>query len=173
MLETYLDLLEMDYFELGEAFKGLTDENVWKRPGNGLLSVGEIAGHICYGEALRLGISSGNLDERAATETDAWRVSSPLIDSRFAYYPKTLATSSSEEQLAMTGSDVFHELTRVHTESVAAVRESNPDLDSRVIIWSEPITHKDNLKYLVFHVAYHAGQIYSVRHLLGEKTVDN
>ncbi|MBC8135940.1 MAG: DUF664 domain-containing protein [Fibrella sp.] len=180
MLETYLDLLDMEYFEIGEAFKGLTDENVWKRPADSMLSVGEIAGHICYWEASRLAGGGGNLDEHVATDTDACRVSSPLIDSRFAYYPKTLASSPSEEHLAMTANDVFRELMRVHTESVAIFRESNPDLDSDATGWSsgatgwpEGMTHKDILKYLVFHVAYHTGQIYSVRHLLGEKTVDN
>ncbi|MBC8101681.1 MAG: hypothetical protein H7Z41_03740 [Cytophagales bacterium] len=173
MLETYLDLLEMDYFEIGEAFKGLSDENVWKRPADSLLSVGEIAGHICYWEASRLAGGGGNLDGHAATDTDACRVSSPLIDSRFAYFPNTLATSPSEEHLAMTASDVFRELMRVHTESVAAFRESNPDLDSRAAGWPEDVTHKEKLKYLIFHVAYHTGQIYTARHLLGEKTVDN
>lgn len=173
MLETYLDLLEMDYFEIGEAFKGLADENVWKRPADGLLSVGEIAGHICYWEASRLAGDGGNLDEHSATDTGACRVSSPLIDSRFAYYPKNLVTSPSEEHLAMSANDVFRELMRVHTESVAAYRESSPDLAGGAPDWSEGMTHKDILKYLVFHVAYHAGQIYSVRHLLGEETVDN
>jgi hypothetical protein len=48
MLEVYLSQLELAYFELGEAFKGLKDENVWKRPGEGLLSVGEIAGHVAH-----------------------------------------------------------------------------------------------------------------------------
>lgn len=171
MLETYLDLLELDYFEIGEAFKGLADENVWKRPADGLLSVGEIVGHICYGEASRMG--GVDLDEHAATGNETYRVSSPLIDSRFAYYPKTLATPLSEEHLAMTADDVFRELMRVHTECVSAFRKSNPDLDSGAPGWPEGMTHKENLKYLIFHVAYHTGQIYSVRHLLGETTVDN
>ncbi len=29
------------------------------------------------------------------------------------------------------------------------------------------------VQYQVFHVAYHTGQIYSVRHLLGHETEDN
>ena len=159
MLDTYLDLLELDYFEIGEAFKGLADENVWKRPADGLLAVGEIAGHICYAEASRFAPDN--------------QVSSPLIDSRFEYYPNTLATSPSEEHLAMTASEVLQELMRVHTESVAAYRASNPDLESAAPGWSHSMTHRESLKYLVFHVAYHTGQIYSARHLLGEKTVDN
>jgi hypothetical protein len=170
MLETYLDLLELDYFELGVAFEGLVDENVWKRPAEGLLSVGEIAGHICYAEATRLGGVGKRNDDMAP---DARCVRSPLIDSRFAYYPKILDTSPSEAHLAMTANEVLAELMRVHAESVAVFRESNPDLDSNVEGWHEALTHRENLKYMIFHVAYHTGQIYSTRHLLGEKTVDN
>jgi hypothetical protein len=55
MTKTYLEILEEGYFEVQEAFKGLADENVWKRPAEGLLSVGELAGHIAYWEAVRLG----------------------------------------------------------------------------------------------------------------------
>lgn len=172
MLETYLDLLELDYFEISEAFKTLTDENVWKRPADTLLSVGELVGHICYAEASRLG-SGGDRDDDAATNTDNCRVTSPLIDSRFEYYPNTVATSPSKEHLAMTANDVFQELMRVHTESVAVFREKNPDLDKGEPDWPEGMTHKENLKYLIFHMAYHTGQIYSVMHLLGEKTVNN
>ena len=32
MLEAYLKLLDQGYLEVGEAFRGLADENVWKRP---------------------------------------------------------------------------------------------------------------------------------------------
>ena len=55
MTEAYLDVLEEGYYEVKEAFAGLANENVWKRPAEGLLSVGELAGHIAYWEAVRLG----------------------------------------------------------------------------------------------------------------------
>ncbi len=53
MLETALKALDLCYFEVTEAFKALADENVWKRPSPVLLSVGELAGHIAYWEAVR------------------------------------------------------------------------------------------------------------------------
>lgn len=40
MLETYLEILEEGYFEVKFAFEGLADENVWKRPAEGLLPLG-------------------------------------------------------------------------------------------------------------------------------------
>ena len=52
--EKYLEVLELGYFEVQFAFEGLADENVWKRPAAGLISVGELAGHIAYWEAVRL-----------------------------------------------------------------------------------------------------------------------
>ncbi|MEO7717047.1 MAG: hypothetical protein ABIY70_12660 [Capsulimonas sp.] len=48
MTEAYLEVLDLGYFEAPFAFEGLADENVWKRPAPGLLSVGELAGHIAY-----------------------------------------------------------------------------------------------------------------------------
>src|SRR5947208_9269871 len=111
MLEVYLKLLEQDYFELGEAFRGLADENVWKRPAPGLLSVGELAGHIAFWEAVRL---AGEGPDPARC-----RVSSPLIDGRFRYYPATIAAPPSEQHLAMTAEQVYRELLRVHEEAVA------------------------------------------------------
>ena len=54
MLDLYLELVDEGYYEMKFALEGLADENVWKRPAEGLLSVGEIAGHIAYWEALKL-----------------------------------------------------------------------------------------------------------------------
>jgi len=54
MLEAYLEVLEEGYYEVKVAFEGLADENLWKRPAVGLLSVGELAGHIAYWEAVKL-----------------------------------------------------------------------------------------------------------------------
>src|SRR5438067_1954812 len=100
MVEAYLELLEEGYYEVKFAFEGLADENVWKRPAAGLLSVGELAGHIAYWEAVKLAgegrepepdlaecrVSSPLIDHRF-DDLAKCRVSSPLIDHRFAYYP--------------------------------------------------------------------------------------
>jgi hypothetical protein len=165
MLETYLKLLEQDYFELGEAFKGLADENVWKRPAEGLLSVGELAGQMAYWEAIRL---AGEGEDLAKC-----KVSCPLVDARFRYYSSTIRTPPSEQHMAMTAAQVHSELVRVHEESLAHFKALNPDLDSVSPGLPFNFTYGTSLEYLVFHIAYHTGQIYTVRHLLGEETVDN
>jgi hypothetical protein len=165
MLETYLAVLELAYFEVGEAFGGLVDENVWKRPAAGLLSVGELAGHIAYWDALRLSSDGSEWHPNPAN----CPLESPFLDPRFTYYPMTLASEPSEAHRAMTAADVLEELQSLHASAVAILRARNPDLGA-----TDPPNHfAEHLKYGVFHVSYHTGQIYTVRHLLGEETPDN
>lgn len=178
MLEAYLELLNLGYFEVTEAFKGLADANVWKRPAAGLLSVGELVGHIAYWEAVRLAGEGGEPSPEAngislKPDLTKCRVNSLLIDHRFSYFPNTLAAAPSEQHQAMTASEVCRELLRAHTEAMADFKARNPDLDSCPPGWPQGYTYREFLKYLVFHVAYHTGQMYSARHLLGEETPDN
>lgn len=180
MLEAYLECLELAYFEMTEAFKGLRDEHVWKRPADGLLSVGEIAGHVAHWEAVRLAGPTARTSGAAGTlGGNPWpdlakcRVRSPLIDPRFRYYPITLANPPSEQHFAMTADQVCRELLRVHAEAVAHFRALNPDPASTPPGWPPHWTYGESLKYTVFHVSYHVGQIYSARHLLAEETPDN
>src|SRR6266849_1997631 len=107
MIEAYLEALDLGYFEVKFAFEGLADEHVWKRPAEGLLSVGELAGHIAYWEAVRLAGEGGEPTPEAngvalTPDLTKCRVRSLLIDPRFEYYPTTLATPPSEQHLAMT-----------------------------------------------------------------------
>lgn len=175
--EAYLKVLDLGYFEVQEAFRGLADENVWKRPADVLLSVGELAGHIAYWEAVRLA-GEGSVSVAAAggellPDLAKCRVSSPFIDHRFMYYPITLAHLPEEQHRAMTADQVFQELLRVHEEAVADFRARSPDLESEPLGKPSDRTYGESLRYLAFHVAYHTGQMYTVRHLLREETPDN
>lgn len=167
MLEAYLAALEEGYYEVKFAFEGLADENVWKRPAKGLLSVGEMAGHIAYWEAIKFA------GEKGAFDPAKCQVVSPLIDPRFRYHSTNIEIYPLEEHLAMTAEQVCSELLRVHNESIAHFKALNPDLDACPPGDSEGYTYRMFLKYAAFHVAYHTGQMYSVRHLLGEETPDN
>ena len=101
------------------------------------------------------------------------KTSRPLIDPRFWYYPRTLASPPSEEQRAMTAQQVGTELARVHQEAVAHLKARNLDLDSAPPNGSPWNTYGEALQYMMFHVDYHIGQMYTVGHLLGEVTPDN
>ncbi len=152
-----------------EAFGGLTEKHVWKRPAEGLLSIGELAGHVAYWEAVRLAGEDGEPEP----DLTKCRVSSLLIDSRFSYHPTTISQPPSEEHLAMTAEQVCRELLRVHQESVAYFKEIDPDLESCPPGCPPNYTYRAFLTYAAFHIAYHTGQIYTARYLLGEETPDN
>lgn len=171
MLDVYLSMLDLAYFELGEAFKGLKDEHVWKRPAEGLLSVGELAGHISYWEANKFtGEAEGG---KMKPDLSKCKLKSPLIDQRFAYYPGTLETPPSDEHLAMTAEQVHAEMVRIHNGAMEHLKAANPDLDAHVPGYPAWATYREFLKYAIFHCSYHTGQMYSARHLLGENPPDN
>ncbi|HLJ55482.1 MAG TPA: DinB family protein [Chthonomonadaceae bacterium] len=169
MRDTCLELLELTYYEAPFAFDGLADENVWKRPAPGLLSVGELAGHIAFWQAVKFAGEGGE----PLPDPAKCRVISPLVDTKFAYYTTNLPASPSPQHLAMTAKQVCDELLRVHRESMAHFKSLNPDLATCPPGWPPYWTYAELLKYAVFHVSYHVGQMYSARHLLGESTPDN
>lgn len=169
MLDTCLKLLDLGYFEAKIAFDGLADANVWKRPASGLVSIGEIAGHVAYWQAVKF---AGD-GKQAETDDDKRRVHSLLIDWRFRYLPTTLQNPPSQEHLSMGAVEVRSELLRVHKESMEQFKNANIDLETSPAGYAPNFKYGALLQYAVFHVAYHTGQIYTARHLLGEETPDN
>jgi uncharacterized damage-inducible protein DinB len=154
------------FWELSEAFRGLPDEDVWRRPHDRLLSIGEVAGHIVYSEAVRLTGPGADLHPDLA----AVPVKSPLIIAAFSYYPRSV---ESPIQLNLTALEVAAEVQRVHQEVKAHVLEIERDSEDPLPRYGGMSTWGANLRYMVFHVAYHTGQIYSARHFLGHETPDN
>jgi len=153
-LDLLMKALDSAIWEMSEAFKGLPDEDVWKRPDPRLLSVGELAAHVAHWESVSF-LGEG--------------FESPLTGTAAHYY-----TTNVEKpyQLPMGADAVFSEVKRIHEASKASFagdphdsEEKNPSRGG----WSWGQT----VEYQVFHIAYHTGQIYSVRHLLGHQTVDN
>jgi len=154
-LDLLVKALDTAHWELSEAFKGLPDGDVWKRADPRLLSVGELAAHIAYWEA-RSFVGEGVIE-------------SPLIVEAARYYT---SNSTAPFTLPMGAEEVFGEVKRVHEAAKASFlanphdsEDKNPNRDDWTWGWT--------LEYQAFHVAYHTGQIYSVRHLLGHETVDN
>jgi hypothetical protein len=64
---------------------------------------------------------------------------------------------------------VLQEVTRVHEAAKAFVAEKGKD-EPYPGQWG---TWGYLVQYQAFHVAYHTGQVYSVRHLMGHVTEDN
>lgn len=154
-LDLLLKSLDTAHWEMGEAFKGLPDADVWRRPDPRLLSVGELAAHVAYWETVSF-FGEGGLD-------------GPLAVSAARYY-----TSNSTEpfELPLGADEVLEELQRVHARCNAAFAADPHDAESPNPNRGDG-TWGSALEYQAFHVAYHAGQMYSVRHLLGHQPVDN
>ena len=153
-LEILMKSLDTAIWELGEAFTGMPDADLWRRPDPKLLSVGELAAHIAYG------LASYFLGEE---------FESPLVLRAARYYPYSVEEPLS---LDMGAEAVYNEVKRIYEASKVAVFGLNPDLDSVSTI-REGWKWEDVMVYQAFHVAYHTGQIYSVRHMFGHETVDN
>ncbi len=145
------------------ALDGLSDEDLWKRADPRLLSVGEIAGHIAYWEAVSFLASNDD------PNPDDLAIKSPLINRAFRYFTTSVEAPF---KLDLSTLQVGEEMKKIHTEAMSSLVRLDPDKDdappSRAG-W----TWGALLQYLGFHIAYHTGQAYSVRHLLGHTTPDN
>lgn len=153
-LDLLIKALDTAHWELGEAFKGLPDSDVWKRPDPRLLSVGELAAHVAYWEAKSF---FGDDFE------------SPLALNAARYYTSNVAEPF---ELPMGATAVHGEVQRVH-EAAKAAFLAHPHDSEEVNANRGDWTWGFTLEYQAFHVAYHTGQMYSVRHLLGHHPVDN
>ncbi len=153
-VDQLLKALDSAMWEMSEAFSGLQDADVWRRADPRLLSVGELAAHIAYGEA----------DSFFGKAVD-----SPLVASQIRYYPYAQAEGLT---LEMGAAEVLAEVQRIHAlckEKLAAEPHDSEDPNP----YREGWTWGYVLEYMAFHVAYHTGQMYSVRHLMGHETADN
>ena len=94
---------------------------------------------------------------------------SPLVSRDFRYY-----TGQVEQpvELDLGAEALAAEISRVHAEARAALIATNPSLEDP---FPGPFQSSwaDCLKYMIFHVSYHTGQIYSARHIFGHVTEDN
>lgn len=146
--------IESAIWELTEALRDLPDEDVWVRPHPRLLSVGELVAHIAHGEAnWLLGKSFPNKLASTVARYYTLNVEVPL-------------------ELELGASDLQSEMLEVHRACMDALAASPVD-HAAPYPYREEWTWGSTLEYQAFHIAYHTGQIYSVRHLFGHTTVDN
>src|SRR6185503_6624472 len=147
--------------EFSIAMGDFPDDDLWKRPHPRLLSVGELAGHIAYWQAVW---TMGGGNDRP--DLEQLSVKSPLLSHAFRYY-----TTNVDQifQVDLTAKQVLEEVERIHEVAKAVVvsKEKDEKFPGQWGTWGNFV------QYQVFHVAYHTGQVYSVRHLLGHETEDN
>ena len=152
-IQPLLNAWDEGHRELGIALEGISTEDLWKRAHPRLLSVGELAGHVAYWQA-------------EWTQTHDASGPSPLLNPGFRYYTSSVGEPT---VLDMDASTLFAEVMRVHeiARATAAANEIESQCPGQWGTWGVLVTYQG------FHVAYHTGQIYSVRHLFGHETEDN
>ena len=99
---------------MGEAFKGLPDADVWRRPDPRLLSVGELAAHVAYGEAQWL------LGE-AGMESPPRERRRPLLHDE---------TWKGPFKVPMGADELLREVQRVHSVCRKVFSEDPPDSEA-------------------------------------------
>jgi uncharacterized damage-inducible protein DinB len=155
------------YFETDLVLGGVRPKNLHRRPAPNLLSISEHLAHIARSE--------GSIICRflALQPDDEWQTS--VMTRPIFGWPPTMLEHPVEPDLAsMTLEEVTEEYLRLHEHCyrVAQSLELEPDQGFEDQ-WDRVTTVRDRLRIAAYHVAYHAGQIYSVRHLLGEETPEN
>ena len=147
--------------EFAIALGDFPEQDLWKRAHPRLLSVGELSGHVAYWQAVWV---LGGGDPKPDLAHLPLR--SPLLNDAFRYY-----TSSVDHrfELDLTAAQVLEEVSRIHEAAKASLIGNDKD-QTYPGQWG---TWGNLVQYQAFHVAYHTGQAYSVRHLLGHETEDN
>jgi len=166
VLESDMSFLDMQsqawdsaFWEYSLVFEDLNDTDLWVRPHANLLSIGEITCHIVY----YLAIYANKL----ATD--------PLLTSLLAvqdasYYLKNVGVTI---QLSLGVADVAAEVDRIQKAAKSVFLAASVERDEPLAFDGPGRTFGEFADYMVFHIAYHTGQAFSVRHLMGHKTNDN
>lgn len=160
-LTPLLEAWDEAHREFAISLNGLSDADLWMRPHPRLLSVGELAGHVAYWQAVW---TMGGGDHQADLAT--LPIESPLLDPAFRYYRGSVEHPT---ERSLGTQELAAEVMRVHEAAKAAVANFEKDT-AYPGQWG---TWGNLVQYQAFHVAYHTGQIYSVRHLMGHETEDN
>lgn len=147
------------HWEFSLVFEDLKDEDLWRRPDPKLLSVGELVCHMAYAQT------------SFATKLDpACGIESPLAIDDARYY---LYSVDSPLVLDMSVEEVAKEFDRVQKAAKAVFLRSDADRETPLTFEGPGRTFGEFADYMIFHVAYHTGQAFSVRHLMGHRTNDN
>lgn len=166
-VKTLIDAWHWMYFEVDLMFEGLRPENLHRRPHPSLLSVSEHCAHLVRSEASIINrYLFGQPEEEWADSVMRKRL--------FGWPPTMLESPVDSELRQMAVNDVKQALLSEHAR--ARDLALTLDLPADHVFqddWVRCTTVGDRLRIAAYHVGYHMGQIYTVRHLLGEETPEN
>lgn len=166
-VRTLIEAWHWMYFEVDLLFEGLSESNLHRRPAPNLLAVSEHVAHLVRSEA---SIVERYLWGRPQEE---W-ADSLMRRAKFGWPPTLLAEPVDAELRQLDVPGVYDELMRQHARCYQSALALELPADFEFgDDWDRCRTVRDRLRIAAYHVAYHAGQIYSVRHWLGEETPEN
>ena len=155
------------YFETDLVLGGIQSEHLHRRPALNLLSISEHLAHVARSEASII------FRYLAGVEPHEWPAS-PLTSERYGWPPTMLEEPLHSELSAMSLGEITDEYLRCHDQCYQLAKGLDLSADTSFSdSWDRVTTVRDRLRIAAYHVAYHHGQIYTVRHLLGEETPEN
>lgn len=155
------------YFETDLMFEGLRPENLHRRPASNLLSISEHCAHLVRSEA-------SIVNRYLFGQLEAEWADTPMRKRLFGWPPTMLESPVDSELLRMSIHEVRAALLAEHDRCYDLAQKL--ELPAEHVFdddWARCPTVGDRLKIAAYHVGYHMGQIYTVRHLLGEETPEN
>lgn len=166
-VHTLIEAWHWMYFETDLVLGGVKAENLHRRPAPNLISISEHLGHVARSEAsIICRYLAGQQDHEWQTTT----LTKPIFG-----WPPTMLESPVDPDLAAMGLEELNAEYLNHHEMcyrLALTLNLSPDHEFQDG-WDRVTTVRDRLRIAAYHVGYHAGQIYTVRHLLGEETPEN
>lgn len=155
------------YFETDLVLGGIQEDHLHRRPAANLLSISEHLAHVARSEASII------FRYLLGQQPDDWP-QSPLFHERYGWPPTMLEGAINPELAKFELKDLSEEYRRCHELCYQAAQTIRHTADhSFSDSWDRVTTVRDRLRIAAYHVAYHHGQIYTVRHLLGEETPEN
>lgn len=156
--ETQSQAWDSAVWEFSLVFEDLADDDLWRRADPKLLSVGELACHMCWPAKYANKLQSDS------------PIDSPLLNEPSRYY---LVNVDEPVMLSMGVEELTNEFERVMKAAKAAFLSAEGKREDPLPFEGPGRTYGEFADYMVFHIAYHTGQAFSVRHLMGHQTNDN
>lgn len=147
------------FWEFSLVFEEMEDADLWRRPHPRLVSVGELVAHVVYA-----------LESYAAKLDSGYPADSPLRIHEARYYLHNVETPI---VLELTVAQAAAELDRVQRAVKDVFLKSAHSRADALTFEGPGRTFGEFADYMIFHAAYHTGQAFSARHLMGHATNDN
>jgi hypothetical protein len=167
-VRTLVNAWDWSYVDFDMAFEGMSHETLHRRASESQISIAEVAAHTIYSEASII------LRYLLDVPKEGWGDHFMLRDP-YGWPPRILEVPSDPALLAMSVAEVKGAWRDHHQSFHRQLEPFQLSANHRFVDeWSEAAPDVETrLRFAAYHVAYHIGQIYTLRQVLGENTPDN